>query len=384
MVHPRHAAGARLGGPRWTSHTRLRFLALRTDAREHELATQRRIGERLAALLGCRFEVAVDPRAAAPDPAYVVPNDTIVSLDDARRFGIHGEGDLFGGVVSEPFMATKVITHPLVDHDAVAPPRWCPQFAERVRDVVLPGHSAFSIRDARIAGRRLLAGGPLRIKLAGGIGGAGQRVAADEAELDAGLAALDAGRLAHEGIVIERNLTDVRTYSVGLVRAGTMRVSYFGTQHTTRNRHGHEVYGGSSLTVVRGDFDTLERAAADADLRRAISLARCYHATALSCLPGMFASRCNYDVAQGHDVLGHPWAGVLEQSWRIGGASGAEIAALEAMRDDASLDVVRASTVEVHGPLFVPPEGATVYYAGVDPLVGAITKYAEVHRHADP
>jgi hypothetical protein len=30
--------------------------------------------------------------------------------------------------------------------------------------------------------------------------------------------------------VIERNLVGVRTYSVGLVRAGSMRVSYFGTQ----------------------------------------------------------------------------------------------------------------------------------------------------------
>ena len=283
------------------------------------------------------------------------------------------------------FMATKIITHPLVGRDAVAPQGWCPDFPERVRDAVLPGHSAFSIDDARVAGRRLLQGGPLRIKLPGGIGGAGQQVAVNEAELDAGLAALDAGRVTREGIVIERDLIGVRTYSVGLVRAGSMRVSYFGTQRTTPNRYGHEVYGGSSLTVVRGDLDALESVVGDdAELRRAISLARCYHTAALSSLAGMYASRCNYDVAHGHDALGRPLTGVLEQSWRLGGASGAEIAALEAMRDDAMLDIVHASTVEVHGPLFVPPEGAKVYYAGVDPLVGPITKYAEVHTHAHP
>jgi hypothetical protein len=98
----------------------------------------------------------------------------------------------------------------------------------------------------------------------------------------------------------------------------------------------------------------------------------------------MYASRCNYDVAQGHDALGRPMTGVLEQSWRLGGASGAEIAALEAMLDDAMLDIVHASTVEVYGPLFVPPEGAKVYYAGVDPVVGPITKYTEVHTHVHP
>jgi len=372
--------------PRLTSHTRLRFLPLRADAREHELATHRRIAERLAALLSCRLESDLDPHeVAAEHDAYVVPNDTIVSLDEARRFGIRGEEDLFGGVVPAAFMATKIITHPLVGRDAEAPQRWCREFPERVRDAVLPGYSAFSIDDARIAGRRLLQGGPLRIKRPGGIGGAGQQVVVNKAELDAGLAALDAGRLAREGIVIERDLIGVRTYSVGLVRAGSMRVSYFGTQRTTRNRYGHPVYGGSSLTVVRGDLDALESVAGDdAELRRAISLARCYHTAALSCLGGMYASRCNYDVAQGHDALGRPMTGVLEQSWRLGGASGAEIAALEAMLDDPMIDIVNASTAEVHGPLFAPPEGAQVYYAGVDPVVGPITKYAEVHTHAHP
>ncbi|HEX6362600.1 MAG TPA: DUF3182 family protein, partial [Albitalea sp.] len=105
---------------------------------------------------------------------------------------------------------------------------------------------------------------------------------------------------------------------------------------------------------------------------------------ALASFAGMFASRSNYDVAQGVDATGGRCSGVLEQSWRIGGASGAEVAALAALRDDASLPVVRASTVEVHGPLAAPPAGATVYYAGVDPQVGPITKYAEVHAHADP
>src|SRR5205085_11515172 len=104
--------------------------------------------------------------------AYLVPNDTIVSLDTARRLGIRSEEDLFGGVVPASFMATKAITHPLVGRSALAPAGWCHEFAERVGDAVLPGHSAFSVDDARIAARRLLRDGPVRINPANGTGGA--------------------------------------------------------------------------------------------------------------------------------------------------------------------------------------------------------------------
>ena len=98
----------------------------------------------------------------------------------------------------------------------------------------------------------------------------------------------------------------------------------------------------------------------------------------------MFASRCNYDVAQGRDIAGRLLTGVLEQSWRIGGASGAEVAALQAMCDDPSLERVHASTVEVHGPGAIVPEGATVYFCGVDAGLGPITKYAQLHADGTP
>ena len=97
----------------------------------------------------------------------------------------------------------------------------------------------------------------------------------------------------------------------------------------------------------------------------------------------MFASRCNYDVVQGRDGAGRLLAGVLEQSWRIGGASGAEVAALEALRDDPDLQVVRASTVERYGSGVPVPGDATLYYCGIDEHLGMITKYARIDGHGD-
>lgn len=364
-----------------TPHERVTFIACRPDAREHELATQRAIARRLAALMGCRFEeVRAERGASIKSAGYAVPNETITSIDAALALGIEGETDLFGGVVPYPFVATKTITHPLVAGNAVAPVGWRPEFCERVRDVVLPGFSAFSAADARTGGAVLLRDGDIRVKLASGIGGSGQSVAHDASELQAQLTALDPTELGKGGLVIERNLADVKTYSVGIVRVGSMLMSYYGTQTTTRSRHGDDVYGGSSITVARGGFDALARLPLDEPARRAIEQARVYHFAALECFGGMFASRCNYDVAQGHDAAGRAYSGVLEQSWRIGGASGAEVAALEALCNDPSMQVVRASTVEVHRPYVAVPNGATVYFSGIDDQLGPITKYARIHE----
>ena len=88
-------------------------------------------------------------------------------------------------------------------------------------------------------------------------------------------------------------------------------------------------------------------------------------------------------MAQGTDASGRRRLGVLEQSWRLGGASGAEIAALEAFRADPSLRSVRAASREIYGDYPPVPEDSTVYYRGIDPQVGAVTKYALVEPHAD-
>jgi hypothetical protein len=363
------------------------FIPCRSDAREHELASQRAIARQLAQLIGGRF--AGDATAqAGPLPAqgYVVPNDTIMSVEAALRLGIHSEEDLFGGVVPFPFVATKSITHPLVDSRADAPPGWSAEFCRRVAQAALPGLAAFSARDAYQAGQRLLREGPVRLKLAEGRGGAGQAVARDDAELRAHLSRFDMQGRIRDGMVLEANLAEVRTHSIGCVRVGSLEACYFGVQRTTRSRRGEDVYGGSSLTVVRGGFDELSRrvGAERADVRHAIDLARTYHAAALSCYAGLFASRCNYDVAQGLDAAGRERTGVLESSWRIGGASGAEVLALQALHSDPTLASACASTVEIHGSDVPVPQDAIVHFAGVDAVLGPITKYAKASLHEEP
>ena len=347
----------------------------------HELWTLDAVARSLAAIKRYRFAGAYDAGIAYKGHVYFVPRDTLV-LKDASRLPIHGEADLFGGVVRHPFIATKTITHPLVSPDASAPQAWSGNFPERVAKDVLLGFSAFSCEDARRAGVRLLAVGPVRLKLASSSGGTGQKTASTTAELDAALNELDPQDIARHGLVVEQDLNDVTTYSVGQVRTEKLVMSYYGTQRLTANNSGEPVYGGSDLVVVKGGFGALLERRHAPELALAIGQAMRYDAAVRAEFPGFFASRCNYDIVQGVDAAGQRRSGVLEQSWRAGGATPAELPALRAFLDDPGLNEVRTSSVEIYGDCDPPPD-AIVMLRGVDPKVGPITKYALIEPHGN-
>ncbi|MES2941510.1 MAG: DUF3182 family protein [Pseudomonadota bacterium] len=349
----------------------------------HEKATRAEVVRRLARLKGC---VSSDelPRHLWPAHIYLIPGETITGLVHARNLGLKDEADLFGGVVPHAFMATKAITHPLVSPAAAAPYAWNTRFPELVAGVVLPGFSAFSGGDAEEAAAQLLPLGPVRVKPVAETGGHGQVVVSSLAELRACLARINKNALSEYGVVLEQNLSDVSTMSVGQVRVGTIVASYFGHQYLTINNTGSPTYGGSALTVVRGDFHALTAMLPAGPLRMAVDQALVYDSAAQACFTGFFASRINYDVAQGFNAAGQWCSGVLEQSWRMGGATGAEIAALEAFHADKELMRVRARCVEKFGPLEPVPTGAAVYFQGEDPQAGLLTKYALVDKHEHP
>jgi len=347
---------------------------------KHESVTRMLLAQKLAALKGYDFAGEYDPASHYAGPLYFVPNDTLTGSELAQKVGIRDHHDLFGGVVPYPFAATKTITHPLVSPDAFAPEGWSHDFARTVRDVVLFGFSAFTRDDLRRAGEKILARGNARLKPARGIGGLGQTVIKSTADLDALLDTIDAAELAQYGAVIEQNFDQIETYSVGQTYVADLSATYYGRQLLTTDNRNENVYGGSDLTVVRGDYDDLLSLELPLQARLAINNARTYEAAAINNFPGWLASRRNYDVAQVVDADGRHWCGVLEQSWRIGGASAAEIAALEAFRADPRLRSVCAACTELYGDSQVPPD-AVVHFRGVDDCIGPITKYSQVKTY---
>lgn len=350
----------------------------------HDHATCAAIARILAAIKEYAFVGEYDVDGRYSHILYFVPTDTLTGVEHARALGIASEHDLFGGVVPYPFVGTKCISHPLVDERATAPEGWSEDFGQRVRSAVLEGYAAFSPDDAMRAGQRLLEHGPVRVKRALGIGGYGQAVVTDRRMLERALADADADEVSRYGIALEEDLRDVVTHSVGQARLDNLLATYCGTQRLTPNNRGEMVYGGSDLLVARGGFDALLALNPSPGAQRAVEQARIYDCAAFECFAGLFASRRNYDVAEGVDAADRRRSGVLEQSWRIGGASGAEIAALAAFRSDPSLQVVRASSTEIYGLDANPPADATIHFQGVDDHAGPLTKYVRISRDVHP
>jgi hypothetical protein len=117
----------------------------------------------------------------------------------------------------------------------------------------------------------------------------------------------------------------------------------------------------------------------DAETRLAVSQARIYDHNA-DRYPGFLASRRNYDVGQGMDGRGQWRSGVFEASWRSGGASTAELAALTAFTQDSRLQVVEATSVKQFGRRTMIPAGAVVHFHGDDPEDGPLLRYTVVTR----
>jgi len=344
-------------------------------ADEHQRCARAVLGRSLAAITGGVFAGEMAGEADSNVEAYFLPADTL-TIDEAHRLGIESGDDLFGGVVPHPLIASKAIAHPLVSQSSPAPPEWNSDFSEAIAHVVLPGFTVFSREDADAAGRHLLRDGPVQVKATGGFAGFGQTNVSDEDELGRELDRLDWGEIADVGLVLEQRLRDITAFSVGQVRVAGITASYYALQKETANEYRDNIYVGSALLVVRGSFEDLLSLDFSDEVRTSIVQACEFDAAVDRHFPGFFASRRNYDVIRGFDSRGRPVSGVLEQSWRVGGASAAEILALAAFKARPDLMQMKSRTVEVFGELADVPEGALVLYRGVDPKAGTITRYA--------
>lgn len=344
----------------------------------HEKITLSAVAEAIARINDYEFAGCYDQAHHDYKDIFFVPSDTLI-LNEALELGIHSPTGLFGAIVPYPFVKTKAITHRLVNRRADRPEGWSSGFAQRTRRAVLPGFTAFSAYDARLAAGGLLKHGAIRVKDPLGDGGYGQSVITTVGALNEILEKYPAEKLATHGVVLEMNLRRVVTLSVGHVTIGDLAIAYHGTQRTVANNDGRLVYGGSHLVCVRGGWEALEGLPINAEIRLAIAQARSYDQAATE-YPGFLASRRNYDVGQGIDDEGRWRSGVFEASWRSGGASTAELAALSEFAQNPAVQVVEASAVKEFGRARKTPPGSVIHFQGYDPEDGPLVRYTVVTR----
>jgi hypothetical protein len=334
---------------------------VRPEAPLHEVETNRALARWLAQILGLKYGGSYAPELHRDRDLYLLPTQTLVGAAAARQLGVKGPEDLWGGYVDYDFICTKAITHGLLNRNAFAPEGWSPLFSERVRSVVLDGLSVFSLDDARPAAEHLLYSGPIRLKPIHACAGRGQAVIESLDQFDAILARPDAEQLFSDGVVLEQDLDQVITHSVGQTFIGDHVLSYCGDQYLTEDSLGEQVYGGSNLLVVQGYYEDLLKLELPEAVRLAIRQAQVFDSAADEAYPGFYASRRNYDIAQGLDSDGQQRSGVLEQSWRMGGASSAEVAALQSFVNDPGMRAIRVSSVETYLDQPLPADAIEVY-----------------------
>ncbi len=335
--------------------------SVRPEAPLHEVETNRALARWLAQILGLKYGGSYAPERHRDRDLYLLPTQTLVGAAAARQLGVKGPEDLWGGYVDYNFICTKAITHGLLNRNAFAPEGWSPLFSERVRSVVLDGLSVFSLDDARPAAEHLLYSGPIRLKPIHACAGRGQQVISSLDQFDAILARPDAEQLFSNGVVLEQDLDQVITHSVGQTFIGEHVLSYCGDQYLTEDSLGEQVYGGSNLLVVQGYYEDLLKLELPEAVRLAIRQAQVFDSAADEAYPGFYASRRNYDIAQGLDSDGQQRSGVLEQSWRMGGASSAEVAALQSFVNDPGMRAIRVSSVETYIDQPLPADAIEVY-----------------------
>ncbi|KMT55568.1 DUF3182 family protein [Pseudomonas fildesensis] len=333
----------------------------REGAPLHEIETNRALARWLAQILGLKFGGSYDPQRHVDRDLYLLPTQTLVGPAQALALNIKGPEDLWGGYVDHDFICTKAISHGLLSPEATAPEGWSPLFCEKVRNVVLDGLSVFALENARPAATHLLYSGPIRLKPIHACAGRGQEVIHSLDEFEALLARIDAAQLFKDGVVLEQDLHDVITHSVGQSFIGDHVFSYCGEQYLTKDGQGEDVYGGSNLIVVPGYYDDLLMLDLPDDVREAIEQAQVFDTAADEAYPGFYASRRNYDIAQGLDSNGQRRSGVLEQSWRMGGASSAEVAALQSFINNPGLKAIHVSSVETYVDQTLPADAIKVY-----------------------
>ncbi len=309
---------------------------------------------------------------------------------------IESEKDFFGGIVPRAHQSTKAIMHPLVSREAACPLGWSHEFSQELvhLELVLPGFTVFNIEDIRTAFNHLYDKGVYQIRLKDPLGylGMNQFVVTSFQELEQFISdkIVNNEKLQQYGLVVEENLCpeDLKIYSVSFVTVGSHQVQCIGVQ-----RFSQGLYRGTDHVIMQTGKRIIPELLAQVgifnkeDAQVIIDKALLFRALLNKHIPEIKTARFNVDIVSGIASIYSNGTcelvkrfALLEQSFRVGGASAAEIWGLEYLLCHPSVDAVCASTYYRYGDEASQiVSGEENLYWGVDSRLGPISTSVKVH-----
>ncbi len=291
------------------------------------------VAARIAGVLGGEL---VEQGDLGDNRAYYVPF-AAVEKPLADQYGITGHGDVYGGIVTEPQHADKAILHHLTNMDARHPSWYSPEFSRAVQDVVLPGYTTFTEEDSLKAFDLMQEQGlGVRFKDPSNTGGLGQQFIGNKRTLESALYE-HGDKIKSAGAIFEADLTDHQTVTVGYIELDDDVYTWFGKPYDVQH-NGMTRFGGNELTVVRGDFDTLDPHSPDAETKLAILQTKKVFGAYKNL--GAIITRGTFDAVQGLSKDGNFISGITDPSLRPSASSAAEIRAIEVLAENAQAQAV--------------------------------------------
>ncbi|MCA9373577.1 DUF3182 family protein [Candidatus Peregrinibacteria bacterium] len=277
------------------------------------------------------------------DPYYVLP--TPITKEQGVQHGMTSSADFYGAMVDHLQHADKGQLHQVVPEADNIPAHYSAEFARAVREVVLPGYTAYSKEDAIKAYLKLKKELPdknkIRLKDPSASDCDRQFVIESEDHLRAILDRIFHPFPFENGIVLEQNLNDVSTTTAGKVKVNGSTYQFIGNQVETSiptSKGGTKmVYGGGDL-LVTNDFLPQNMLTPD---QQELTLRIGHTYDAYSTLTP-HVSRMSFDMISGIDSQGNEIHGITDPTMRVGGNDPSVIEAMHYLND--SKTIVKAQT----------------------------------------
>ncbi len=254
---------------------------------------------------------------------------------------IKSEEDFYGLIVDDFNHVGKSILHKSVS--SKVPGFYSFEFAKSVEDLVVPGVTVFSKENTEYGYTTVKGVGDfdIRLKLSDRSDGHGQFLLKNIEEVRNVFESLEDKYVNDKGLVLEANVKEAKTISIGFTVLGSDTFSFLAIQkNDIAPEDGRDRYMGANVRVVRGGMNNLKKIAENPDEQKAIEVVGQFYKKYKSFNP--IASRLSFDFLYGLDNKGNTLSGVTDITGRLGGTCPALVLAATEFKQNPYLSTVKS------------------------------------------